>query len=53
MHMTHRIDGTEDFLSRTLRNFDIPSLGIIRANNGKERVYLELTGDKDTFLTFK
>ena len=52
MHMTHRIDGTEDFLSRTLSNFDIPALGIIRANNGKERVYLELTGDKDTFLAF-
>ncbi len=53
MHMTHRIDGTEDYLSRTLANFDIPALGIIRANNGKERVYLELTGDKDTFLSFK
>ena len=53
MHMTHRIDGTEDYLSRALANFDIPALGIIRANNGKERVYLELTGDKDTFLSFK
>ncbi len=53
MEMTHRIDGSEDFLSRTLSAFDIPALGIIRANNGKERIYLELTGDKERFLTFE
>jgi len=52
MLLTHRIDGTEDFLSRTLTNFDVPALGIVRANNGKERVYLELTGDTETFLVF-
>lgn len=53
MEMTHRIDGTETYLSRTLTQIDIPSLGIIRANNGKDRIYLELTGDKATFLDFE
>lgn len=52
MNMTHRISGDEDFLDRTLAEMDVPALGIIRARNGKERLYLELTGDKETFLQF-
>ncbi len=52
MQMTHRIDGAEDFLDRTLAEVDVPPLGIIRARNGSERIYLELTGDKATFLQF-
>lgn len=52
MHLTHRIDGSEDFLGRTLAEVDVPPLGIIRARNGSERLYLELTGDKATFLQF-
>ena len=52
MKLTHRISGDEDFLDRTLADVDIPPLGIIRARNGQEKVYLELTGDKETFLSF-
>lgn len=52
MELTHRIDGQENFLDRTLAQIDIPPLSIIRARNGKERVYLELTGDKDIFFRF-
>ncbi len=50
--MTHRITGEESFLDRTLAEVDVPPLGIIRARNGSERMYLELTGDKATFLKF-
>ncbi len=54
MRMTHRIDGSEDFLDRTLAEMDVPPLGIIRARSAskKESIYLELTGDKETFLQF-
>ncbi len=52
MRLTHRINGEEDFLDRTLAQVDVPPLGIIRARNGSERVYYELTGDKATFLQF-
>lgn len=52
MHLTHRIAGDEAFLDRTLAQVDVPPLGIIRARNGGERVYYELTGDKATFLQF-
>ena len=53
MHLTHRIDGSEEFLDRTLVEFDVPPLGIIRARNGKERIYLELTGDRESFFQFQ
>lgn len=52
MNLTHRISGDEDFLERTFAEMDVPPLGIIRARNGSERVYFELTGDKETFLQF-
>ncbi len=52
LNMTHRISGSEDFLDRTLAEMDVPPLSIIRARNGSERIYLELTGDKETFLLF-
>lgn len=52
MQLTHRINGDEPFLDRTLAEMDIPPLGIVRARNGQERVYLELTGDKESFLRF-
>ncbi|GIK54424.1 MAG: HesA/MoeB/ThiF family protein [Chloroflexi bacterium] len=52
MNLTHRISGDEDFLDRTLAEIDIPPLSIIRARNGSQRVYYELTGDKESFLVF-
>lgn len=53
MRLTHRISGDEEFLERTLAEVDAPPLSIIRARNGKERVYYELTGDRETFLKFE
>ncbi|MBK8985959.1 MAG: ThiF family adenylyltransferase [Chloroflexi bacterium] len=52
MNLTHRISGDESFLGRSLADIDIPPLSIIRARNGRERIYLELTGDAETFLAF-
>jgi hypothetical protein len=53
MQLTHRITGEEDFLDRTLAGVDVAPLGIVRARNGKERLYFELTGDKESFLQFE
>lgn len=52
MQLTHRFTGEEPYLERTLEQLDIPPLGIIRARNGQQKVYFELTGDKETFLNF-
>ncbi|VAW43403.1 hypothetical protein MNBD_CHLOROFLEXI01-3119 [hydrothermal vent metagenome] len=54
MALTHRVDGSEDFLHLTLAEFDVPPLGIIRARSASksESIYLELTGDKEVFLQF-
>jgi len=52
MHLTHRVDGSEEYLSRSLSDFDLPPLGIIRARNGKQRTHFEITGDKDSFFNF-
>lgn len=52
MRLTHRITGEEDFLDRTLAEIDVAPLDIIQARNGKETVYLEITGDKALFLQF-
>lgn len=53
MRLTHRIVGTESYLARTLAEIDIPPLGIIRARNGREKIYYEITGDKHSFFTFE
>ena len=50
--LTHRISGDEDFLGRTLAEVDVPPLDIIRARGVETVAYLELTGDKATFLQF-
>jgi adenylyltransferase/sulfurtransferase len=52
MRLTHRVQGHEEYLSRTLAEVDVPPLGIIRARNGHRQLYLELTGDKASFLSF-
>jgi adenylyltransferase/sulfurtransferase len=53
MELTHRISGDEAFLHRTLADVDVPPLGIIRAKNGGQRVYYEMTGDKEIFFKFE
>ncbi len=52
MVLTHRINGEETFLDRTLAEVDVPPLDIIRARSAEDHIYLELTGDKETFLRF-
>ena len=50
--MTHQITGDEPFLHRTLSSVGIPPLHIIRANNGQEYRFYELTGDLNETLHF-
>ncbi len=53
MRLTHRITGEEDFIDRTLAEIDVAPLDIIQARNGQETAYLEITGDKASFLRFE
>ena len=53
MELTHRLEGDEPFLERSLAALDVPPLGIVRARNGDDRLYLELTGDRAEFLSFE
>lgn len=53
LNLTNRITGREDFLHRTLAEIDMPPLSIVRARQGEQRVYLELTGDQATFFQFR
>jgi len=51
--MTHLITGDESFLHRTLASVGVPALHILRANNGQEYRFYELTGDLSETLHFK
>ncbi len=51
--LTHSITGGENFLHRTLASIGVPSLHILRANNGEEYRFYELTGDLSDALHFK
>lgn len=53
MSLTHSIDGSEEYLDRTLAEFDQVEMTIVSARKGNERVYLEMTGDKENFFVFK
>ena len=50
---THMITGEEDFLHRTLKSIGIPQLHILRAQNGVEYRFYELTGDLAEALHFR
>ena len=50
--LTHIITGGENFLHRTLASVGVPHLHIIRAMNGEEYRFYELTGDEPTALHF-
>lgn len=50
--LTHMITGEEPFLHHTLASAGIPALHIIRANNGEEYRFYELTGDLKETLHF-
>jgi adenylyltransferase/sulfurtransferase len=51
--LTHVITGEENFLHRTLANVGVPSLHILRAHNGQEYRFYELTGDLREALHFR
>ena len=50
--LTHVVTGEEDFLHRTLANVGVPPLHILRAHNGQEYRFYELTGDLPDALHF-
>ena len=49
---THMITGDENFLHRTLASIGVPPLHILRAQNGVEYRFYELTGDLSEALHF-
>jgi molybdopterin/thiamine biosynthesis adenylyltransferase/DNA-binding transcriptional regulator YhcF (GntR family) len=51
-NLTHMITGEENFLHRTLANVGVPPLHILRAHNGQEYRFYELTGDLPEALHF-
>lgn len=50
---THVITGEENFLHRTLSSVGVPTLHILRAQNGVEYRFYELTGDLPEALHFR
>ncbi len=50
---THVITGDENFLHRTLSSLGVPPLHILRAQNGLEYRFYELTGDLPEALHFR
>jgi len=50
---THMITGDENFLHHTLRSVGVPALHILRAQNGLEYRFYELTGDLPETLHFR
>jgi hypothetical protein len=50
---THTITGEENFLHRTLSSLGVPPLHILRAQNGVEYRFYELTGDLSEALHFR
>jgi adenylyltransferase/sulfurtransferase len=53
VHMTHIISGDEDFLHRSLASIGVPALHILRAHNGLEYRFYELTADLLDVLHFR
>jgi molybdopterin/thiamine biosynthesis adenylyltransferase/DNA-binding transcriptional regulator YhcF (GntR family) len=50
--LTHVITGEENYLHHTLANVGVPPLHILRAHNGQEYRFYELTGDLPEALHF-
>lgn len=53
VNLTHVITGDESFLQRTLASVGVPPLHIVRAFNGREYRFYELTGDLREALHFR
>lgn len=52
-NLTHTITGEENFLHRTLISVGVPPLHIVRAQNGVEYRFYELSGDLTETLHFR
>ncbi len=50
--LSHAINGSENFLTRTLASVGVPALHIVRAYNSQEYRFYELTGDLPDALHF-
>ena len=48
--LTHRVDGSEDFLGLTLEQIGLPLWDIVRGREGMHYRYFELSGDKKRVL---
>lgn len=53
VNMTHTVIGDEPFMHRTLASIGVPPLHILRAHNGQEYRFYELTGDLPDNLHFR
>lgn len=53
IEMTHAILGEEPFLDHTLTALGVPPLHILRAHNGQEYRFYELTGDLPSAIHFR
>ncbi len=53
VHMTHLVTGDEPFCNRTLASIGVPPLHILRAHNGVEYRFYEMTGDLPSALHFR
>jgi adenylyltransferase/sulfurtransferase len=51
--MTHVITGEENYLYRSLSHIGVPPLHILRAHNGRDYRFYELTGDLPDALHFR
>jgi hypothetical protein len=51
--LTHIVTGDEKFLHRTLASVGVPPLHIVRAQNGVQYRFYELTGDLPDTLHFR
>src|SRR5512141_1860936 len=51
--LTHLVSGEEDFLHRTLSSVGIPPLHIVKAHNGLQYRFYELSGDLQDSLHFR
>lgn len=52
VNMTHTIRGDEDFLDRSLASVGVPPLHVLRATNGRDFRFYELSGDLHKALHF-
>lgn len=50
LKLMHSVEGTEDFLDKTLHEIGIPLFDIITGREGTNEIYIELSGDRHEVL---